>query len=60
MDRLAVMLEVNKVRLYMYWYGMTLMEKLKWLAVLITAISGYVFWVCKAGNGLNQVFLSNY
>jgi len=42
-DDLIVAMEVNKVRAYMYWYSLTLVDKIKLLTVGVVVIFGYVF-----------------
>lgn len=42
-DSLIVAMEVNKVRAYMYWYSLTLADKIKLVTVGVVVILGYVF-----------------
>lgn len=44
-DGFMVFWEVNKARLYLFWYSLTLMDKIKLAAVSIATVSVYVFFL---------------
>jgi len=44
-DGILVFWEVNKARAYLFWYSLTLMDKIKLAAASIAAISVYVFFL---------------
>jgi len=43
LDKLVVMFEVNKGRAYLYWYSLTMTNRIKLIAAFIVVIFGYVF-----------------